>query len=217
MSTSNGTRTVRLPREERRAQLLDAALEVFVAHGYHAAAMEDVAERAGISKPVLYQHFDGKLELYLAIVDAQTEALTGLVRDALASTEDHKERVYATIAAFFAFVDGPGGAYRLLFESDLTNEPAVRERLDATELGVARMIADRIVRDTDLPEQFARLLGHSLAGLSQMTARAWLEHGSEIPRDAAAQAAGHLAWRGIGAFPTRATAAAYHEAGGAGS
>ena len=93
----------------------------------------------------------------------------------------------------------------------------VRERLDATELGVARMIADRIVRDTDLPEQFARLLGHSLAGLSQMTARAWLEHGSEIPRDAAAQAAGHLAWRGIGAFPTRATAAAYREAGGAGS
>ena len=172
MSTSNGTRKVRLPREERRAQLLDAALEVFVAHGYHAAAMEDVAERAGISKPVLYQHFDGKLELYLAIVDAQTEALTGLVRDALASTEDHKERVYATIAAFFAFVDGPGGAYRLLFESDLTNEPAVRERLDATELGVARTIADRIVRDTDLPEQFARLLGHSLAGLSQMTARA---------------------------------------------
>ena len=59
----------RLPRRERRAQLLSSALEVFVAQGYHAAAMDDIAERAGVSKPVLYQHFPGKLELYLALLD----------------------------------------------------------------------------------------------------------------------------------------------------
>ncbi len=52
----------RMPRSARRAQLLDSALEVFVASGYHAAAMDDIAERAGVSKPVLYQHFPGKLE-----------------------------------------------------------------------------------------------------------------------------------------------------------
>src|SRR4051794_25080759 len=55
----------RLPRRERRAQLLESALEVFVAQGYHAAAMDDIADRAGVSKPVLYQHFPGKLDLYL--------------------------------------------------------------------------------------------------------------------------------------------------------
>ena len=59
----------------RRRQLLAAAQEVFVANGYHAAAMDDIAERAGVSKPVLYQHFPGKLELYLALIDTQAEAL----------------------------------------------------------------------------------------------------------------------------------------------
>ncbi len=61
--------TARLPREERRAQLLIAAREVFVAQGYHTAGMDDIAERAGVSKPVLYQHFPGKMELYLALLD----------------------------------------------------------------------------------------------------------------------------------------------------
>jgi AcrR family transcriptional regulator len=59
--------------------LLAAAQEVFVVNGYHAAAMDDIAERAGVSKPVLYQHFPSKLELYLALLDAQTEALTAAV------------------------------------------------------------------------------------------------------------------------------------------
>ena len=62
-------RPTRLPRSARRKQLLEAAQEVFVAQGYHAAAMDDIAERAGVSKPVLYQHFPGKLELYLALLD----------------------------------------------------------------------------------------------------------------------------------------------------
>ena len=63
----------RLPRRERRAQLLSSALEVFVAQGYHAAAMDDIAERAGVSKPVLYQHFPGKLDLYLALLETSCD------------------------------------------------------------------------------------------------------------------------------------------------
>ncbi len=61
--------STRLPRPARRLQLLGAARDVFVAQGYHAAAMDEIAERAGVSKPVLYQHFPGKLELYLALLD----------------------------------------------------------------------------------------------------------------------------------------------------
>src|ERR1700757_1961286 len=58
----------RLPKPARRRQLLTAAQEVFVAQGYHAAAMDEIAERAGVSKPVLYPHFPGKLDLYLALL-----------------------------------------------------------------------------------------------------------------------------------------------------
>ena len=68
-------RPTRLPRSARRKQLLAAAQQIFVAHGYHNAAMDDIAERAGVSKPVLYQHFPGKLELYLALLDKHTTEL----------------------------------------------------------------------------------------------------------------------------------------------
>src|SRR5215218_553649 len=83
----------RLPRRARRAQLLESALEVFVAQGYHAAAMDDIAERAGVSKPVLYQHFPGKLDLYRALVDRAVDAVIDGTRAALESTEDNKQRV----------------------------------------------------------------------------------------------------------------------------
>src|SRR5437660_9268035 len=66
-------RGVRLPRTARRAQLLAAAQDVFVANGYHAAAMDEIAERSGVSKPVLYQHFPGKLELYLALLETHVD------------------------------------------------------------------------------------------------------------------------------------------------
>src|SRR6186997_2318647 len=83
-------RSARLPRSARRRQLLGAAQEVFVAQGYHAAAMDDIADRAGVSKPVLYQHFPGKLELYLALLDTHCEALIDRVRGAMAATLDNK-------------------------------------------------------------------------------------------------------------------------------
>src|SRR6201992_287658 len=124
-------RGTRLPRRARRNQLLGAALAVFVAQGYHAAAMDDIAERAGVSKPVLYQHFPGKRDLYLALLDESAEALTDAVRGALDSTSDNKQRVGATFTAFFDFVADTDQAYRLVFESALRNEPAVRDRLDA--------------------------------------------------------------------------------------
>ena len=205
MTAGHGARVQRLPRAERRAQLLQAAQEIFVRQGYHSAAMEDIAEHAGVSKPVLYQHFPGKLELYLALLESQCDRLEQLVLDALDSTDDHKERVYATLAAFFEFVSGEGEAFRLIFESDLTNEPRVRHRIDSLEAQIADAISQRVAKDTGLPQQFADLLGYSLAGMSQVSARAWLAHAQDIPQADAARAAGHLAWRGIGAFPTEAT------------
>src|ERR1700739_2393187 len=134
--------STRLPRHARRLQLLGAARDVFVAQGYHAAAMDEIAERAGVSKPVLYQHFPGKLELYLALLDESVAALTATVRTALESTTDNKQRVTATFTAFFDFVGSTGQAFRLVFESDLRNEPAVRARLDESSRDCAEMISE---------------------------------------------------------------------------
>src|SRR5690349_25117798 len=89
----NSRRTSRLPRSARRMQLLQAAQDVFVAQGFHAAAMDDIADRAGVSKPVLYQHFPGKRELYLALLEQHVDELTERVASAMADTEDNRARV----------------------------------------------------------------------------------------------------------------------------
>src|SRR5690554_7872818 len=109
-------RTGRLPRSARRRQLLAAAQEVFVAQGYHATAMDEIAERAGVSKPVLYQHFPGKLELYIALLETNVEQLVAEVTKAMTSTSDNKQRVYNAVAAYYDFVSSDSGAFRMVFE-----------------------------------------------------------------------------------------------------
>lgn len=198
-------RGTRLPRRARRNQLLGAAQEVFVAQGYHAAAMDDIAERAGVSKPVLYQHFPGKLDLYLALLDQHCDSLLQSIRTALASTTDNKLRVAATMDAYFAYVENEGGAFRLVFESDLTNEAAVRERVDRVTLQCAEAICEVIAEDTGLPRDEAMLLAVGLGGYSQVVARYWLASGSTVPRDKAVELLTSLAWRGIAGFPLHGT------------
>mgnify|MGYP003345450499 CR=1 FL=1 len=81
----------RMPRDERRAQLLAAALEVFTAAGYHSAAMDEISDRAGVSKPVLYQHFPSKLDLYLAVLDTHIDSLVFAIQKAIRSEEHTSE------------------------------------------------------------------------------------------------------------------------------
>src|ERR687889_464554 len=127
---SPARRTSRLPRGARRLQLLQAAQDVFVAQGFHAAAMDDIADRAGVSKPVLYQHFPGKRELYLALLEQHVDELTERVADAMEGTDDNRTRVDAAVGAYFDFIDAEGEAFRLVFESDLRNDADVRAIVD---------------------------------------------------------------------------------------
>jgi AcrR family transcriptional regulator len=191
----------RLPRPARRRQLLGAAREVFVAQGYHAAAMDEIAERAGVSKPVLYQHFPGKLELYLALLDESVAELVGAVSAALASTTDNRERVPATFRAFFDYVSGAGQAFRLIFESDLSNEPLVRARLDRAMSECAEMVSEFIREDAGVSNEEADLLGMALVGMAQVSSRYWLSSEGSIDQNSAEDLLARLAWRGISGWP----------------
>jgi AcrR family transcriptional regulator len=202
---ATGRRTesaTRLPREERRAQVLAAARQVFVAQGYHTTGMDDIAERAGVSKPVLYQHFPGKFDLYLALLDEGIASLIEALREALEATADNKQRVRGAVSAYFAFVDDPDGAFRLVFESDLTNEIAVRERIEAADDVCASLLGQVIAEDTALPIPQAELLASGLLGMAEIAARRWLRDGaSRIPREDAVELIASLGWRGIRGFP----------------
>jgi AcrR family transcriptional regulator len=195
-------RGVRLPRSARRAQLLAAAQDVFVTNGYHAAAMDEIAERAGVSKPVLYQHFPGKLELYLALLESHVDALVASVRTAMESTTDNKQRVVAAVGAFYDFVDNEGQAYRMVFESDLRGEPAVQQAIERATSASVDAITETIMADAALDRDRARLLAVGLTGLSQVTARFWLDTDRRVSKEDAVALISTLAWRGIGGgFP----------------
>lgn len=197
-----GSRPTRLPRDQRRIQLLDAASEVFASKGYHAAAMDDIADAAGVSKPVLYQHFPSKLDLYLALLDQSCDRLVEVVEEALASTDENADRVIATVAAFYEFVSSEGSDFRFVFESDLTSDDAVQRRLSRVNAEISDAIAEVIAEDTSLPAQQAKLLAVCLVGIAQVSARYWISGGtSAITLDEAKHLVSNLAWRGISGFP----------------
>ncbi|WP_084613966.1 TetR/AcrR family transcriptional regulator [Nakamurella lactea] len=198
---ANPGRGGRLSRDDRRAQLLAAARSVFVEQGYHAAAMDDIAERAGVSKPVLYQHFPSKLELYQALLDESANDMVARVRAALAATEDNHDRVHRTIEAYYEFVAGDDQAYRLIFESDLRGQPDVQAAVDRAIDGCLDALTETITQDTGVDSTHSRLLASALVGLSQVSARYWLSQGAQIPRAAAVDLLSTLAWRGISGFP----------------
>ena len=191
----------RLPRDERRAILLTAALEVFTAAGYHSAAMDEIADRASVSKPVLYQHFPSKLDLYLAVLDLHIDSLVFELQKAISSTPDNSKRVHATVVAYFEFIENEGEAFRLLFESDMSVEPQVRERLNRMTYDCAAAVSAIISNDTGLPQEVAMLLGVGLIGYTQVTARHWLDRDSKLTRQQAVELVENLMWRGISGFP----------------
>jgi AcrR family transcriptional regulator len=163
--------------------------------------MDDIAERAGVSKPVLYQHFPGKLDLYLALLDTHAEALVTRVREAMATTTENKVRVRAAMQAYYDFVDGEGEAFRLVFESDLRNEDQVRERVDRVNSDCMEVIADMITADAGLDRESAELLAMGLIGAAEVSARYWLANDRAVPKSVAVDMLTALNWRGISGFP----------------
>ncbi|ANY05936.1 TetR/AcrR family transcriptional regulator [Pseudonocardia sp. HH130630-07] len=198
-------RGARLSRGARRAQLLLAARDVFADQGYHAAAMDDIAERAGVSKPVLYQHFPGKLELYQALLTTYAEELVERVSGAIDRTDDNKERVQAAVEAYFDFVAGEGKAYRLVFESDLRGDAEAAALVENALARCIDAVAGAVTQDAGLDQDRARLLAVGLVGLSQVGAQFWLDSDQRVPRDEAVALMASLAWRGIAGFPKQST------------
>ena len=194
-------KSARLPRDERRAQLLVAALEVFTAAGYHSAAMDEIADRANVSKPVLYQHFPSKLDLYLAVLDLHIDSLVFAIQKAIASNRENSSRVAATVEAYSGFIDSEGEAFRLLFESDMNLEPQVRERLNRMTYDCAAAVSAVISIDTGLGKEESMMLAVGIIGTVQTTARHWLDRDGKIDRQRATELVMNLIWRGISGFP----------------
>lgn len=193
-------RAARLPRGARRSQLIDAAGTVFVDQGFHASGMDDIADLAGVSKPVLYQHFDSKRDLYIEVLRHHVDELLGRIRAALDSTSDNRRRVEAAVDTFFAYADSDTRGFRLVFASESGDED-VRRELDRATDGCIDAVHDLVRGDSGLDAHHSRLLAVGLVGASRVSAGHWLDAGRPISRADAVSTTVTLCWGGLSKIP----------------
>jgi len=194
-------RSGRLPRGERRDQLLATASEVFVDRGYHATGMDEIADRAGVSKPVLYQHFSSKLDLYLAVLGQHGDILVAGVRQALRTTTDNRQRLRAAVQAFFDFIEHDSQGYRLIFENDYVSEQQVADQVNVALEACTDAVFDLISQDSGLDPHRARMIAVGLVGISVDCARYWLGADRPISKDDAVEGTVQFAWGGLSHVP----------------
>jgi len=185
----------RLPAPRRRRQLLDVALQVFSGLGYHQASMDAVAEAAGVTKPVLYQHFGSKRELYLEVLrDVGTQLMEAVV-EATKGVVHPRQRVEAGFGAYFRYVGSHTGAFRLLFGGGLEPDQEFASVARRVEEAMAETVAELI--EADLDDEHRRLLAHGVVGLAEGTGRHWIERGLDLDPDRLAARVAELGWAGL--------------------
>lgn len=188
--------TPRLPAARRRKQLLDVALRVFAERGFHPTSMNDLADAAGVTKPVLYQHFGSKRELYLELLEDVGTQLRESIGKATSEAATPREQVQRGFAAYFRFVADREAAFQILFGGGSRRD----EEFAAHVHRVEEMVADAIAALIDVPglgSDDRRLLAHGIVGLAEGTSRLWLRDGLVGDPEALAARVADLAWAGL--------------------
>jgi AcrR family transcriptional regulator len=172
-----------MPRPERERQMLAVAGKSFAARGFHAVSMDEIAERAGISKPMLYHYFGSKEGLYVAYVRQQGSALLAGMRDATGPDDSPTERLRAGTLAFLGYVDEHRPGWALLYREAVSQGGPVaaevaelRGRIVAIVHRLLLAAADPAARET------SEMLAHALVGAGESVANWWLDHPDQ-PRE----------------------------------
>jgi AcrR family transcriptional regulator len=189
---------MRLPADQRRQQLLEVAREVFAARGFHATSMDDIAEAAGVTKPVLYQHFPSKRSLYIELLTDTGEQLLRGLTAATRNLERGRDRVERGFLAYFRFVADSRAGFRLLFTASVRTDPEFARVVD----NVVQAAADVISELIEIPASDAhrRVLANALVGMAEAVGR-HVSDDSETGFDADAEDLARwiseLAWFGL--------------------
>lgn len=192
----------RMPAAARREVILGAAESAFAEAGFHETSLEGVAERAGVSKALIYEHFSSKRELYRALLAYSSDELLDRVSATVAGGRDREARLRFGIEAFVDFVVDHPGASRLLFgnlgDSDVTAE---LDRLrDEAATMIATLMSDEIPPSRDATdaelETAVAMLSYQLVGALQSLAN-WWELNPAVERDRVVRMAMEFAWLGL--------------------
>ena len=193
MSGAIQATTGRLTAEQRRGQLFAVALELFAQRGYRATTMDDIAEAAGVTKPLLYQHFLSKRALYLELVDTVADTMLEAIGKAAAAAVGPRQQVEGGFAAYFHLVVTHADAFRLLFGSDVPNDPELSRAVRNVENSIAEAID--VLIDAGLDEDHRRLLAYAVVGMAEGASRHFLAARGPVEGDPDESEATRLARR----------------------
>jgi AcrR family transcriptional regulator len=188
----------RMRAPERRKQLLEVARKVFGRRGYHTVTMDAVAREAGVTKPILYDHFPSKRELYLALLELDLANLKERLRDALETPKGNRERIRGSFQAYFDFVDDHAEGFRLLMQEAVGGEREFRDMVGRFRDEVLTQVTDVIVRESkgSVDREKAEDVALGLIGMAELAAM----RDPGAPKDHRARTVDtlvRLAWRGI--------------------
>jgi len=185
----------RLSANARRQQLLDVALATFARNGYHETSMNDIADAAGVTKPVLYQHFESKRELYQALLDDVGARLVSAITTATGGATSGREQTERGFQAYFRWVAANRDAFVLLYggasRQDQEFAGAVRRFTAEAATAIAPLI------DAGIDHEHQLTLAHALVGLSEGASRRLIERGHDFHPDPNAEQLSHFAWAGL--------------------
>ena len=193
---------MRLRAAERRAQLLGVARRLFARDGYRGASMESIAEAAGVTKPVLYQHFSSKRALYEALLASELGRLTEELEAAFSQADSNEERLRQGFGAYLGFVDRHEDAFRLLFTEALGLDADFQDQVAEFRRWVADRVAAIIAAEAGLAAPRARALAAAIVGMAEGAAGWWLDERRPLAADELADELAGLAWKGFARFPS---------------
>ncbi|MGA2835179.1 MAG: TetR/AcrR family transcriptional regulator [Acidimicrobiales bacterium] len=180
--TGVGTRGGRrLTADARRRQLFDVALALFAEHGYSATTMDDIAESAGVTKPLVYQHFDSKRALYLELLDVFSREMIDRIVEATAAADGPRQQVELGFAAYFELMVDNESAFRLLYGRDAPDDPELGAALHRVEEAIAVAIDPLI--DAGLDPAHRHLLARAVVGMAEGASRYWLDTRRDDPSE----------------------------------
>ena len=185
------------PALDRRSQLLLAATDVFTEKGYNNSSMDDIARAANVSKPILYQHFSSKRDLYLGLLDQSVDLWVTDITAAIESQTDNYERLRAALTLYFDRHDEADRGYRMLFEADVTQDPDVRARVEDVTSQVSRVVGTEIVKQTSMSVGEANIIAAGLSGMAHSAAWRWTKLGRPVSKEKAVELVLELGWLGL--------------------
>lgn len=191
--------SIRLAAPERRKQLLAVAVGEFGINGYHETTMNRLAEAAGVTKPVLYQHFSSKRDLYLAVLHDLGSGLRDAISEATRQASSPHEQVEAGFGAYFGFFAAKPSAFHVLFGDGARNDAEFAAVSHQVETELAKAIADLITVGLDAEDR--RLLAFGIVGLAEGSSRFWVSRGLDIDPDRLATRMADLVWFGLRSTP----------------